>query len=39
MAAQQLDIKRTDLQQHDLSMPGHEVAQAHVDIGRSSSRS
>src|SRR5262245_10504567 len=24
---------RTDLQQHDLSVPGHEVIQARVDIG------
>jgi quercetin dioxygenase-like cupin family protein len=24
---------RTDLQQHDLSAPGHEVVQARVDIG------
>ena len=34
MAAQQPPgIKRTDLQQHDLSVPGHEVVQARVDIG------
>ena len=33
MAAQQPDITRTDLQQHDLSVPGHEVGQARVDIG------
>jgi quercetin dioxygenase-like cupin family protein len=33
MAAQQPDIKRTDLQQHDLSVPGREVVQACVDIG------
>ena len=34
MAAQQPPgIKRTDLQQHDLSIPGHEVVQARVDIG------
>jgi quercetin dioxygenase-like cupin family protein len=32
MAAQQPDIKRTDLQQHDLSVPGREVVQARVDI-------
>jgi quercetin dioxygenase-like cupin family protein len=25
---------RTDLQQHDLSAPGHEVVQARVDIGQ-----
>jgi len=25
---------RTDLQQHDLSIPGREVVQARVDIGR-----
>jgi quercetin dioxygenase-like cupin family protein len=24
---------RTDLQQHDLSVPGHEVVQARVDLG------
>ena len=28
MAAQQPDIKHTDLQQHNLSVPGHEVVQA-----------
>ena len=33
MAAQQPDIKRTDLQQHNLSVPGHEVVQARVDLG------
>ena len=34
MAAQQPEgITRTDLQQHDLSIPGHEVIQARVDIG------
>jgi len=33
MAAQQPDIKRTDLQQHDLSVPGREVVQVRVDIG------
>jgi quercetin dioxygenase-like cupin family protein len=33
MAAQQPDIKRTDLQQHDLSFPGHQVVQARVDLG------
>jgi quercetin dioxygenase-like cupin family protein len=33
MAAQQPDIKRTDLQQHDLSVPRREVVQARVDIG------
>jgi quercetin dioxygenase-like cupin family protein len=26
-------IKRTDLQQHDLSVPGREVIQVRVDIG------
>jgi quercetin dioxygenase-like cupin family protein len=26
-------IKRTDLQQHDLSVPGREVIQNHVEIG------
>ena len=34
MAAQQPEgIKRTDLQQHDLSVPGHEVVQARIHIG------
>jgi quercetin dioxygenase-like cupin family protein len=33
MAAQQPDIKRTDLQQHDFSIPGREVIQARVDLG------
>jgi quercetin dioxygenase-like cupin family protein len=33
MARQQPDIKRTDLQQHDLNIPGREVVQARVDIG------
>jgi quercetin dioxygenase-like cupin family protein len=34
MAAQQPEgIKRTDLQRHDLSVPGREVVQARVDIG------
>jgi quercetin dioxygenase-like cupin family protein len=26
-------IRRTDLQQHDLSVPGHEVIQNRVEIG------
>jgi quercetin dioxygenase-like cupin family protein len=30
--AQQPEIKRTDLQQHDLSVPGREVVQVRVDI-------
>jgi quercetin dioxygenase-like cupin family protein len=30
--AQLLGTKRTDLQQHDLSIPGREVVQARVDI-------
>jgi quercetin dioxygenase-like cupin family protein len=30
--SQQSGIKRTDLQQHDLGVPGREVAQARVDI-------
>jgi quercetin dioxygenase-like cupin family protein len=30
--AQQSGIKRTDLQQHDLSAPGREVIQTRVDI-------
>jgi quercetin dioxygenase-like cupin family protein len=30
--AQQPGIKRTDLQQHDLSVPGREVIQVRVDI-------
>ena len=32
MAQQQPGIKRTDLQQHDLSIPGREVVQNRVDI-------
>lgn len=31
--AQQSGIKRTDLQQHDLGIPGREVVQVRVDIG------
>ena len=31
--AQQPGIKRTDLQQHDLSIPGREVVQVRIDIG------
>jgi quercetin dioxygenase-like cupin family protein len=31
--AQQQGIKRTDLQQHDLSIPGREVVQVRVDFG------
>jgi quercetin dioxygenase-like cupin family protein len=31
--AQQSGITRTDLQQHDLSIPGREVVQQRVDIG------
>ena len=31
--AQQPGIKRTDLQQHDLSVPGREVVQVRVDFG------
>ena len=30
--AQQAGVKRIDLQQHDLSIPGHEVVQAIVEI-------
>jgi quercetin dioxygenase-like cupin family protein len=30
--AQQSGVKRTDLQQHDLSIPGREVVQVRVDI-------
>ena len=30
--AQQYGIKRTDLERHDLSLPGREVLQARVDI-------
>jgi quercetin dioxygenase-like cupin family protein len=30
--AQQTGIKRTDLQRHDLSVPGREVVQVRVDI-------
>jgi quercetin dioxygenase-like cupin family protein len=34
MAAQQAPgLWRTDLQQHDLSVDGHEVVQARVDLG------
>jgi quercetin dioxygenase-like cupin family protein len=33
MAAQQPEIKRTDLQRHDLSVPGREVVRVRVDIG------
>jgi quercetin dioxygenase-like cupin family protein len=31
-AAQQAGVKRTDLQRHDLSVPGYEVIQARVDV-------
>ena len=31
-AAQQPGIKRTDLQRHDLSVPGREVIQVRVDF-------
>jgi quercetin dioxygenase-like cupin family protein len=31
--AQQPGVTRTDLQQHDLSIPGREVVQVRVDIG------
>jgi hypothetical protein len=30
--AQQSGLKRTDLQQHDLSVPGREVVQVRVDF-------
>ncbi len=30
--SQQQGVKRTDLQRHDLSVPGREVVQARVDI-------
>src|SRR5919112_3500724 len=30
--AQQPGVKRTDLQQHDLSVPGREIVQVRVDI-------
>jgi quercetin dioxygenase-like cupin family protein len=30
--AQQPGIKRTDLQRHDLSVPGHEAVQVRVDL-------
>jgi quercetin dioxygenase-like cupin family protein len=30
--AQQPGVKRTDLQQHDLSIPGREVVQARVEL-------
>ena len=32
VAAQQSGIRRTDLQRHDLSVPGREVVQARVEI-------
>jgi quercetin dioxygenase-like cupin family protein len=32
LAQKQPDIKRTDLQRHDLSVPGREVVQVRVDI-------
>jgi quercetin dioxygenase-like cupin family protein len=31
--AQQEGVKRTDLQKHDLSIPGREVVQVRVDLG------
>lgn len=31
--AQQLGIKRTELQRHDLGVPGREVIQVRVDLG------
>jgi quercetin dioxygenase-like cupin family protein len=31
-AAQQAGTRRTDLQRHDLSTPGREVVQVHVDF-------
>ena len=31
--AQQQGVKRTDLQKHDLSVPGREVVQVRVDFG------
>jgi quercetin dioxygenase-like cupin family protein len=30
--AQQPGVKRTDLQRHDLSVPGHEAVQVRVDL-------
>jgi quercetin dioxygenase-like cupin family protein len=33
LPAQQPGIRRTDLQQHDLSVPGREVVQVRVEIG------
>lgn len=33
VAAQKAEIKRTLLQQHDLSVPGKEVVQATIDFG------
>jgi len=30
--AQQAGVKRTDLQRHDLSVPGHEAVQVRVDL-------
>lgn len=32
VSAQQSGIKRTDLQQHDLSIAGHETVQARIDF-------
>lgn len=32
-SAQQSDIKRTDLQKHDLSIPGREAVQVRIDFG------
>ena len=32
-AAQQAGVKRTDLQRHDLGVPGREVVQVRVDLG------
>lgn len=33
VSAQQSDIKRTDLQKHDLSIPGREAVQVKIDFG------
>lgn len=32
-SAQQAGVKRTDLQRHDLGVPGREVVQVRVDLG------
>jgi quercetin dioxygenase-like cupin family protein len=36
VTAQQSGIKRTDLQRHDISVPGHEAIQVRVDFASNS---